>query len=90
MPLLPGPPALSIGCGHCRRRFRSSANEIANNWGFLLPITALGEEVVFTREERERHIYAVGKTGSGKSKPNLRASENRSQTPFVMRSLLRF
>jgi hypothetical protein len=56
----------------------------------LLPITALGEEVVFTREERERHIYAVGKTGSGKSKPNLRASENRSQTPFVMRSLLRF
>src|SRR4029077_14229930 len=29
--------------------------------------TANGGGVVFSREERERHIYIVGKTGSGKS-----------------------
>src|SRR5437764_14611242 len=29
--------------------------------------TANGSPVVFTREERERHIYIAGKTGSGKS-----------------------
>jgi hypothetical protein len=29
--------------------------------------TAAGEGVVFSREERERHIYIAGKTGTGKS-----------------------
>src|SRR6266849_1088614 len=29
--------------------------------------TAGGEEVVFSREDRERHIYIVGKSGTGKS-----------------------
>jgi hypothetical protein len=29
--------------------------------------TAAGEEVVFSREDRERHVYIVGKSGSGKS-----------------------
>jgi hypothetical protein len=29
--------------------------------------TAAGAEVVFSREERERHVYIVGKSGSGKS-----------------------
>jgi hypothetical protein len=35
----------------------------------IIPIatTARGGGVVFTREERERHIYVVGKSGSGKS-----------------------
>ena len=29
--------------------------------------TAAGSGVVFSREERERHVYIVGKSGSGKS-----------------------
>ena len=29
--------------------------------------TAGGEGIVFSREERERHVYIVGKSGSGKS-----------------------
>jgi energy-coupling factor transporter ATP-binding protein EcfA2 len=29
--------------------------------------TAAGAEVVFSREDRERHVYIVGKSGSGKS-----------------------
>jgi hypothetical protein len=29
--------------------------------------TAGGEEVVFSREDRERHVYIVGKSGTGKS-----------------------
>ncbi len=29
--------------------------------------TADGRAVVFSREERERHVYIVGKSGSGKS-----------------------
>ena len=29
--------------------------------------TASGSGVVFSREERERHVYIVGKSGSGKS-----------------------
>src|SRR6266508_4485076 len=29
--------------------------------------TASGSGIVFTREERERHVYIVGKSGSGKS-----------------------
>ena len=35
----------------------------------LIPIarTAGGEPVVFSREERERHLYIVGKSGGGKS-----------------------
>ena len=35
----------------------------------LIPIarTAGGAPVVFSREERERHLYIVGKSGSGKS-----------------------
>jgi hypothetical protein len=35
----------------------------------IIPIatTARGGAVVFTREERERHVYIVGKSGSGKS-----------------------
>jgi hypothetical protein len=35
----------------------------------IIPIamTAGGNGVVFTREERERHVYIVGKSGSGKS-----------------------
>jgi Type IV secretion-system coupling protein DNA-binding domain len=32
-----------------------------------IAVTALGEGVVFSRDERERHIYVVGKTGTGKS-----------------------
>jgi hypothetical protein len=36
---------------------------------YPIPIatTAHGAGVVFTREERERHVYIVGKSGSGKS-----------------------
>ncbi|MGD0025590.1 MAG: hypothetical protein ABSC37_13380, partial [Xanthobacteraceae bacterium] len=35
----------------------------------LIPIatTATGEGVVFSPEERERHVYIVGKSGTGKS-----------------------
>ena len=35
----------------------------------IIPIatTARGSGVVFSREERERHVYIVGKSGSGKS-----------------------
>jgi DNA helicase HerA-like ATPase len=35
----------------------------------IIPIatTARGDRVIFSREERERHIYIVGKSGSGKS-----------------------
>src|SRR3984893_3931008 len=35
----------------------------------IIPIatTAGGASVVFSREERERHVYIVGKSGSGKS-----------------------
>jgi len=29
--------------------------------------TASGGDVTFSREERERHVYIVGKSGSGKS-----------------------
>ena len=29
--------------------------------------TAGGARVVFSREERQRHVYIVGKSGSGKS-----------------------
>jgi len=29
--------------------------------------TADGRDVVFSREDRERHVYVVGKSGSGKS-----------------------
>src|SRR5712691_8984625 len=29
--------------------------------------TASGEQVVFSREDRERHVYIVGKSGTGKS-----------------------
>ena len=29
--------------------------------------TASGAGVVFTRQDRERHLYVVGKSGSGKS-----------------------
>lgn len=34
---------------------------------FAIATTATGEPVVFSREERERHVYIVGKSGSGKS-----------------------
>src|SRR6202051_835295 len=34
---------------------------------FSIATTANGSEVLFSREERERHIYIVGKSGSGKS-----------------------
>src|SRR5438046_1481222 len=34
---------------------------------FSVATTAHGSPVIFTREERERHIYIAGKTGSGKS-----------------------
>ena len=34
---------------------------------FPIATTANGSPIVFTREERERHVYIVGKTGSGKS-----------------------
>ena len=35
----------------------------------IIPIatTARGDRVIFSREERERHVYIVGKSGSGKS-----------------------
>ena len=35
----------------------------------FIPIarTAAGAGVVFSREDRERHLYVVGKSGSGKS-----------------------
>jgi hypothetical protein len=32
-----------------------------------IAITATGYPVQFSREERERHVYVVGKSGSGKS-----------------------
>jgi hypothetical protein len=32
-----------------------------------IAITATGNPVHFSREERERHVYVVGKSGSGKS-----------------------
>jgi DNA helicase HerA-like ATPase len=32
-----------------------------------IAMTASGGAVVFSREERERHVYIVGKSGSGKS-----------------------
>jgi DNA helicase HerA-like ATPase len=34
---------------------------------FAVATTAGGAPVVFSREERERHLYIVGKSGSGKS-----------------------
>src|SRR6202142_3946730 len=34
---------------------------------FSIATTAGGAGVVFSREERERHVYIVGKSGSGKS-----------------------
>ena len=34
---------------------------------FPIATTASGGGVVFSREERERHVYIVGKSGSGKS-----------------------
>ncbi len=33
----------------------------------IIAINALGGPIVFSREERERHLYIVGKSGSGKS-----------------------
>jgi ABC-type lipoprotein export system ATPase subunit len=33
----------------------------------IIATTAIGSGIVFTREERERHLYIVGKSGSGKS-----------------------
>src|ERR1019366_8257645 len=33
----------------------------------IIATTATGGGVAFSREERERHIYIVGKSGSGKS-----------------------
>jgi ABC-type lipoprotein export system ATPase subunit len=33
----------------------------------IIASTATGGDVAFSREERERHIYIVGKSGSGKS-----------------------
>src|SRR5712691_13398457 len=33
----------------------------------IIATTALGHGVALTREERERHVYIVGKSGSGKS-----------------------
>jgi ABC-type dipeptide/oligopeptide/nickel transport system ATPase component len=34
---------------------------------FFIATTAGGAGVHFSREERERHLYIVGKSGSGKS-----------------------
>ena len=34
---------------------------------FPIATTANGSPIIFTREERERHVYIVGKSGSGKS-----------------------
>src|SRR5215470_15866008 len=34
---------------------------------FPIATTTGGAPVVFSREERERHVYVVGKSGSGKS-----------------------
>ena len=34
---------------------------------FAIATTAAGSGVIFSRDERERHIYIVGKSGSGKS-----------------------
>jgi predicted ABC-type transport system involved in lysophospholipase L1 biosynthesis ATPase subunit len=34
---------------------------------FPIATTSHGAGVVFSREERERHVYIVGKSGSGKS-----------------------
>jgi hypothetical protein len=33
----------------------------------IIATTAIGSGIVFSREERERHLYIVGKSGSGKS-----------------------
>ena len=33
----------------------------------IIATTAIGGGIVFSREERERHLYIVGKSGSGKS-----------------------
>src|SRR6202158_38934 len=33
----------------------------------IIGLTATGDGVSFSREERERHLYIVGKSGSGKS-----------------------
>jgi hypothetical protein len=33
----------------------------------IIAKTATGEGVALTRQERERHVYLVGKSGSGKS-----------------------
>ena len=33
----------------------------------IIATTAAGHGVAFSREERERHVYLVGKSGSGKS-----------------------
>src|SRR4051794_18537946 len=34
---------------------------------FAIARTAAGGGIVFSREERERHLYIIGKSGSGKS-----------------------
>ena len=33
----------------------------------IIATTAIGGGIAFSREERERHLYIVGKSGSGKS-----------------------
>jgi hypothetical protein len=56
----------NAGCT-AARVFTGSWRDVMEHQSFPIARTARGEGVEFTREERERHIYIVGKSGSGKS-----------------------
>ena len=57
-----------------RRELQLAERVITGGWrdgmetsGYPIATTSHGGGVVFTRDERERHVYIVGKSGSGKS-----------------------
>lgn len=49
------------------RVFTGGWRDVMNPEHISIATTAHGGEVAFTHEERERHVYIVGKSGSGKS-----------------------
>jgi hypothetical protein len=55
------PRRFAPGCSHRRLPRPMEPEQLS------IGITATGQPVHFSREERERHVYVVGKSGSGKS-----------------------
>ena len=55
------------GLQQAARVFTGGCRDVMEPDFISIATTAGGEPVVFSREERERHVYIVGKSGTGKS-----------------------